>query len=93
MLHGPRRLLRVLAPQEGGLVPALAALCFEWSTLANATKQAARVRAVQAAYRKAEAASPREGAPTAGQIRSLGLLDKDENARKFVESRYGDSEA
>ncbi|KAJ9668158.1 hypothetical protein H2201_001587 [Coniosporium apollinis] len=37
--------------------------------------QAAKTRALQAAYRKAQAAHPREDAPSAGQIRSLGLLD------------------
>ena len=35
---------------------------------------------MQAAYRKAEAASPRENAPKAEQIRSLGLLGKEEEA-------------
>ncbi|KAJ9637187.1 hypothetical protein H2199_007473 [Coniosporium tulheliwenetii] len=38
-------------------------------------KEAAKTRALQAAYRKAQAAHPREDAPSAGQIRSLGLLD------------------
>lgn len=37
--------------------------------------QAARVHALQAAYRKQLAAYPRDDAPDAGQIRSLGLID------------------
>lgn len=39
-------------------------------------KEAARVKAIQAAYRKRMAEDPREGAPSAGEIRRLGLLDK-----------------
>lgn len=39
---------------------------------------------LQAAYRKAEASSSRENAPTAGQIRNLGLLDKEEDTRKVL---------
>jgi len=38
---------------------------------------------MQYAYRKAEVAHPRENAPKAGQIRSLGLLNK-ENDTKAV---------
>ncbi|PVH97586.1 hypothetical protein DM02DRAFT_616457, partial [Periconia macrospinosa] len=38
-------------------------------------KEAARVQAMQAAYRKAEADSPRKDAPSAGEIRRLGVLD------------------
>ncbi|GAB7344982.1 hypothetical protein MBLNU457_3407t1 [Dothideomycetes sp. NU457] len=38
-------------------------------------KEAARVKHLQAAYRRQQAASPRDDAPNAGQIRSLGLLD------------------
>ena len=37
--------------------------------------QAAKVRALQTAYRKQQAANPRDDAPSAGQIRGLGLLD------------------
>ncbi|KAK5136395.1 hypothetical protein LTR08_003521 [Meristemomyces frigidus] len=39
-------------------------------------KEAAKVTALQAAYRRREAETPRDQAPSAGQIRSLGLLDK-----------------
>lgn len=38
--------------------------------------QAAKVSALQAAYRRREAETPRDQAPSAGQIRSLGLLDR-----------------
>ncbi|OCK81298.1 hypothetical protein K432DRAFT_351367 [Lepidopterella palustris CBS 459.81] len=38
-------------------------------------KEAARTLAIQNAYRKAEAARPRDDASSAGQIRRLGLLD------------------
>ena len=45
------------------------------------SSQATRVRALQAAYRKAEAANPRDDAPKAGQIRNLGLLDKGDDTK------------
>ncbi|KAK6071832.1 NADH:ubiquinone oxidoreductase 11.5kD subunit [Seiridium cupressi] len=48
-------------------------------------KEAARTRALQAAYRKAESSGGRDNAPTAGQIRNLGLLDKDEDTKKVLE--------
>ncbi|KAF2834477.1 hypothetical protein M501DRAFT_1001102 [Patellaria atrata CBS 101060] len=38
-------------------------------------KEAARISALQAAYRKGAAAQSREDAPAPGQIRTLGLLD------------------
>ncbi|ROT40136.1 NADH:ubiquinone oxidoreductase 11.5kD subunit [Sodiomyces alkalinus F11] len=46
-------------------------------------KEAARTRALQAAYRKAATASEREGFPSAGHIRSLGTLA---NEAKELES-------
>lgn len=39
---------------------------------------------MQAAYRKAEASQPRENAPRAEEIRSLGLLGKDEESGAFL---------
>ncbi|KAK8100349.1 NADH dehydrogenase iron-sulfur protein 5-A [Apiospora kogelbergensis] len=49
-------------------------------------KEAARVRALQVAYRKAEAKSAGgENAPTAGQIRNLGLLNKEDDTKKVLE--------
>jgi NADH dehydrogenase (ubiquinone) Fe-S protein 5 len=39
-------------------------------------KEAAKIMALQHAYRKREAETSRDNAPSAGQIRSLGLLDK-----------------
>ncbi|KAK3359344.1 NADH:ubiquinone oxidoreductase 11.5kD subunit [Lasiosphaeria hispida] len=50
-------------------------------------KEAARVKTLQAAYRKAESlGGAREDAPTAGQIRSLGLLGKEEDTKKVTRS-------
>lgn len=46
--------------------------------------QASRVRALQTAYRKAEAATPRDNVPPAGAIRNLGLLDKDEDTKAVL---------
>ena len=37
--------------------------------------QASKILALHAAYRKREASTPRDEAPSAGQIRSLGLLE------------------
>ena len=47
----------------------------DWSNERVFVNQAAKIRALQAAYRKREAATPRDQAPSAGEIRSLGLLD------------------
>jgi len=40
--------------------------------------------ALQAAYRKAEFGNGRSNAPTAGQIKNLGLLDKEEESKKLL---------
>lgn len=42
---------------------------------------------MQIAYRKAEAAHPRENAPKAEEIRSLGLLGKEEESAAFMSRR------
>ncbi|PSS16875.1 hypothetical protein M430DRAFT_141347 [Amorphotheca resinae ATCC 22711] len=47
-------------------------------------KEATRVRTLQQAYRKAEAANLRDDAPKAGAIRNLGLLDKDEDSKAVL---------
>ncbi|RAL09948.1 uncharacterized protein BO97DRAFT_407269 [Aspergillus homomorphus CBS 101889] len=47
-------------------------------------KEVMRTMKMQAAYRKAEAAHPRENAPRAEQIRSLGLLGKDEESAAIL---------
>lgn len=44
-------------------------------------QQAAKISALQNAYRRKEAASPRDDAPSAGQIRSLGLLQEKEEVK------------
>lgn len=49
--------------------------------------QATRIRSMQAAYRKAEAANPRDDAPQAGEVRNLGLLEKVEDRKKFLSSK------
>lgn len=47
--------------------------------------QHARVAALQTAYRKAEErAGARDDAPTLGQIRSLGLINKEEETKKML---------
>ena len=43
------------------------------------------MRALQVAYRKAEASAGQSDAPTAGQIRNLGLIDKDEDTKKVLD--------
>lgn len=42
---------------------------------------------MQTALRKAEAAHPRENAPNAEQIRSLGLIGKEEDAAAVLSQR------
>jgi NADH dehydrogenase (ubiquinone) Fe-S protein 5 len=46
--------------------------------------QVARVQRMQEAYRKAEAAHPRETAPKPEQIRNLGLLGKEEDTKQVL---------
>ena len=46
--------------------------------------QHARAQAIQDALRKAEAAHPRENAPKAGQIRSLGLIGNEEGTKQVL---------
>jgi NADH dehydrogenase (ubiquinone) Fe-S protein 5 len=41
---------------------------------------------LQAAYRQSEAKKLQENPPTAGQIRNLGLLDKEEDTKKVLGS-------
>ncbi len=41
---------------------------------------------MQKAYRKAEAAHPRENAPKAGSIRSLGLIGKEEETKDVLKA-------
>ncbi|KAK3378489.1 hypothetical protein B0H63DRAFT_480031 [Podospora didyma] len=50
-------------------------------------KEASRVKTLQAAYRKAEAEGLRENTPTAGQIRNLGLLNREDDTKKVLDSR------
>ncbi|EAA31476.1 hypothetical protein GE21DRAFT_7791 [Neurospora crassa] len=51
-------------------------------------KEAARVQALQAAYRKAEAEGGyKANPPTAGQIRNLGILGKEEDSRAVLGSK------
>ena len=45
------------------------------------------MRSLQHAYRRAEAASPRDSASKAGQIRNLGLLDADADTRAVLGSK------
>ncbi|PLB46817.1 NADH-ubiquinone oxidoreductase kd subunit [Aspergillus steynii IBT 23096] len=47
-------------------------------------KEAIRTIRLQEAYQKAEASNPRENAPKAEEIRSLGLLGKEEQATAFL---------
>ncbi|OAA64536.1 NADH:ubiquinone oxidoreductase subunit [Niveomyces insectorum RCEF 264] len=47
-------------------------------------KESMRVQILQQALRKAEAATPRDAAPNAGQIRNLGLLGKEEDTQKVL---------
>ncbi|OAP59183.1 hypothetical protein AYL99_06481 [Fonsecaea erecta] len=52
-------------------------------------KEYARTVAIQKALRKAEAAHPRENAPKLGQIRSLGLIGKEEETKSMLGTTPG----
>lgn len=47
-------------------------------------KEAARTSALQAAFRKAEAAHPRDDGLKADTVRNLGLLNKTEDTKKVL---------
>ncbi|KAI5458376.1 hypothetical protein BGZ63DRAFT_426777 [Mariannaea sp. PMI_226] len=47
-------------------------------------KQHARALAIQAAYARSETATARDNAPSARQIRNLGLLNKEEDTKKVL---------
>lgn len=86
MSTGDGRLLRVLASQERGERGA-----GNNHERTNATDcvgcgvyQIERNKALQRAYRRAEAATPRENAPKVGAIRNLGLLDREEDTRSVL---------
>lgn len=49
--------------------------------------QHARAQAIQDAYRRAEASHPRENAPKAGSIRSLGLIGKEEETKAVLAAK------
>ena len=51
-------------------------------------KEKARVALLQHAYRKAEASNGREQ-PKIGQVRNLGVLDKDEDTKAVLSTVYG----
>ena len=55
-----------------------------WGTADLLLLQATRTRAIQTAYRKAEAAHPRDDAPKAGAIRNLGLLDRGDDIKSVM---------
>lgn len=46
---------------------------------------------MQAAIDKYEAKNPRDNAPSAGQIKNLGLLGKEEESKKTLEQLRGKS--
>ncbi|KAL7922079.1 hypothetical protein ACQKWADRAFT_293403 [Trichoderma austrokoningii] len=78
-----RRLLRVPTPQERGRFLDWEQPCGEKETAANET-QHARALALQAAYARAQSATPRDNAPSASQIRNLGLLGKTEDTKAVL---------
>lgn len=66
------------APSAGAIIGNL--------SLIEIVIQAARVKALQAAYRAAEAKKLKENPPNATQIRNLGLLDKEDDTKKVLGS-------
>lgn len=69
----------MLASQEGGRVdpPSDISACLTMP-------QANRVRELQLAYQRAEEVYTRKDGPTAGQIRNLGLLGKEEDSKAVL---------
>jgi NADH dehydrogenase (ubiquinone) Fe-S protein 5 len=58
------------------------------SSLLTRDNQAARTLALQAAYRKAEANIKRDDAPSAGEIRRLGVLDAPLEEKNLKASKW-----
>ena len=93
MSSGAGGLLRMPAPQKRGPSIYLStpytyirtSSYFLGQTLIQLV-QAARVKELQRAYRRAELAHPRESAPRPGAIRSLGLLGKEEETKEVLSS-------
>jgi NADH dehydrogenase (ubiquinone) Fe-S protein 5 len=56
--------------------------------LTRGNEQAARTLALQAAYRKAEANMKRDDAPSAGEIRRLGILDAPLEEKNLKASKW-----
>lgn len=73
MCTGIGRLLRVFASPQGGKATVHTVHRLR-RLLTGFYPQRARVATLQAAYRKKETQDPRTDAPTAGEIRQLGLL-------------------
>ena len=81
------------APQEGGTsptsLPSQSRDRFPSQVFSDAKKkQAARTLALQAAYRKAEANIKRDDAPSAGEIRRLGVLDAPLEEKNLKPSKW-----
>ena len=78
----------MLTPQEGGRSLPLNPLhAFRNSALKTDTcpqTQAKRVLELQTAFRKAHSKYERDDSPTAGQIRNLGLLGKEEDTNAVL---------
>ncbi|KAM5366532.1 hypothetical protein ACJZ2D_010500 [Fusarium nematophilum] len=47
-------------------------------------KEHARALAIQAAYARTESSTARDNAPSAKQIRNLGLIDKEDDTKKVL---------
>jgi NADH dehydrogenase (ubiquinone) Fe-S protein 5 len=54
----------------------------------NVSHQAARISALQAAYRKQQANIKRDDAPSAGEIRRLGILDAPLEEKNLKASKW-----
>jgi NADH dehydrogenase (ubiquinone) Fe-S protein 5 len=79
-------LLRVFASQEGGSFLVDIPKMVNHQLTPSSGSQAERARALQTAYRKKVATYSRDEAPKAGEIRNLGLLDKEEDTKKVLGS-------
>ncbi|KAF2455950.1 hypothetical protein BDY21DRAFT_395452 [Lineolata rhizophorae] len=51
-------------------------------------KEAARTRMLQAAYRRAETGYKRDDAPSAGEIRRLGLIERTDEEMNIKRSKF-----
>ncbi|KAI9823084.1 MAG: hypothetical protein M1826_000288 [Phylliscum demangeonii] len=80
-LHHKKEVSSRVEPPDRGMMTIGKLVRGNWLTRGGL---AARVKAIQAAYRRAEAGHPRDEVPPPGAIRKLGLLDTEGDPQSIL---------